>query len=220
MAERSYNGWDELFREEFSKPYFKQLKAFLVERYAQTDVYPPKSLILNAFDHTAYDDVNVVILGQDPYYNPGQAMGMSFSVPCGVALPKSLINIFQEINDDLGRPTIIKGGDLTPWAEQGVLLLNTALTVERGKPNSHQGKGWEIFTDRVISHLNNRKRGMVFMLWGRNAYAKKQLITAPQHLILTAAHPSPLSAYNGFFGCGHFSKANKFLSEQQRTIEW
>ncbi len=218
--ERYYNGWDELFKEEFAKPYFKNLKAFLVERYAQTEVYPPKKLMLNAFDNTAYDDVNVVILGQDPYYNPGQAMGMSFSVPQGVMVPMSLVNIFKEINDDLGYPSSIKGGDLTPWARQGVLLLNTALTVERGKPNSHQGKGWEIFTDRVICYLNERERGMVFMLWGRNAYAKKQLITNPQHLVLTAAHPSPLSAYNGFFGCGHFSKANAFLEKQNRSIKW
>ena len=218
--ERNYNGWDEMFKEEFAKPYFKQLKAFLVERYSQTEVYPPKKLILNAFDHTAYDDVNVVILGQDPYYNPQQAMGMSFSVPQGIMPPMSLVNIFKEINDDLGYPTSIQGGDLTPWALQGVLLLNTALTVERGKPNSHQGKGWEIFTDQVIRHLNERERGMVFMLWGRNALAKKQLITNPQHLVLTAAHPSPLSAYNGFFGCGHFSKANDFLAKQDRTIKW
>lgn len=218
--ERSYNGWDELFKGEFAKPYFKQLKAFLVERYSQTEVYPPKKLILNAFDHTAYDDVNVVILGQDPYYNPQQAMGMSFSVPQGIMPPMSLVNIFKEINDDLGYPTSIQGGDLTPWALQGVLLLNTALTVERGKPNSHQGKGWEIFTDQVIRRLNERERGMVFMLWGRNALAKKQLITNPQHLVLTAAHPSPLSAYNGFFGCGHFSKANDFLAKQDRTIKW
>jgi len=218
--ERSYNGWDELFKEEFAKPYFIQLKEFLVQRYAETEVYPPKRLILNAFDNTAYNDVNVVILGQDPYYNPGQAMGMSFSVPQGVMPPMSLVNIFKEINDDLGYPASIQGGDLTPWARQGVLLLNTALTVERGKPNSHQGKGWEIFTDRVIGYLNERERGMVFMLWGRNAYAKKQLITNPQHLVLTAAHPSPLSAYNGFFGCGHFSKANEFLSLQNREIKW
>lgn len=218
--ERDYNGWDELFNEEFAKPYFKELKAFLVERYAQTEVYPPKRLILNAFDNTAYNDVNVVILGQDPYYNPGQAMGMSFSVPKGVMPPMSLVNIFKEINDELGYAASIEGGDLTPWARQGVLLLNTALTVERGKPNSHQGKGWEIFTDRVISYLNERERGMVFMLWGRNAYAKKQLITNPQHLVLTSAHPSPLSAYNGFFGCGHFKKANEFLSLQHRSIKW
>ena len=218
--ERDYNGWDELFKEEFAKPYFKQLKQFLVERYAAVNVYPPKRLILNAFDNTAYDDVNVVILGQDPYYNPGQAMGMSFSVPDGVSAPMSLVNIFKEIQDDTGSPSAIAGGNLTPWAKQGVLLLNTVLTVEQGKPNSHQGKGWETFTDRVICKLNERERGMVFMLWGRNAYAKKQLITNPQHLVLTAAHPSPLSAFNGFFGCRHFSKANEFLKLQNKAIRW
>ena len=218
--ERSYNGWDELFKKEFAKPYFVQLKAFLVQEYATKRIYPPKSLMLNAFDHTAYDDVNVVILGQDPYYNPHQAMGMSFSVPQGVAIPKSLINIFEEINSDTGVPTTIVGGDLTPWAQQGVLLMNTVLTVEEGKPNSHKDKGWETFTDAVIAHLNERERGMVFLLWGRNAYAKKELITNPQHLVLTAAHPSPLSAYSGFFGCKHFSKANEFLSKQNRTIRW
>lgn len=218
--ERSYNGWDELFKEEFSKPYFVQLKSFLVEEYVTKRIYPPKRLMLNAFDNTGYDDVNVVILGQDPYYNPHQAMGMSFSVPQGIATPKSLINIFEEIKNDTGTPTTIVGGDLTPWAKQGVLLLNTVLTVEEGKPNSHKDKGWENFTDAVIRHLNNRKRGMVFMLWGRNAYAKKPLITNPQHLVLTAAHPSPLSAYNGFFGCKHFSKANEFLKTQNRQIRW
>lgn len=220
MEGRSYNGWDELFKEEFAKPYFKELKSFLVSEYASKRVYPPKRLILNAFDNTAYDDVNVVILGQDPYHNVGQAMGMSFSVPQGVAPPMSLVNIFKEINDDLGRPAKIDGGDLTPWAKQGVLMLNTVLTVEEHKPNSHQNKGWEIFTDKVISHLNERERGMVFLLWGRNAYAKKRLITNSRHLVLTAAHPSPLSAYQGFFGCKHFSKANKFLAEQNREIIW
>ncbi|MCH5151691.1 MAG: uracil-DNA glycosylase [Clostridiales bacterium] len=218
--ERSYNGWDELFKKEFSKPYFVQLKIFLMQEYATKRIYPPKKLMLNAFDNTAYDDVNVVILGQDPYYNPHQAMGMSFSVPQGVATPKSLINIFEEIKNDTGAPTAIVGGDLTPWAKQGVLLMNTVLTVEEGKPNSHQGKGWEIFTDAVIKYLNERQRGMVFLLWGRNAYAKKELITNPQHLVLTAAHPSPLSAYNGFFGCRHFTKANEFLSKQGKTIRW
>ena len=218
--ERTYNGWDELFMQEFSKPYFVQLKSFLVQEYATKRIYPPKKLMLNAFDNTSYDDVNVVILGQDPYYNQHQAMGMSFSVPVGIAPPKSLINIFKEIEDELGRKPCIIGGDLTPWAQQGVLLLNTVLTVEEGKPNSHQDKGWEIFTDAVIKHLNARERGMVFMLWGRNAYAKKQLITNPQHLVLTCAHPSPLSAYNGFFGCGHFTKANEFLNKQGKVIRW
>ena len=217
---RTYNGWDELFLEEFTKQYFVELKSFLVQEYAVKRIYPPKKLILNAFDHTAYNDVNVVILGQDPYYNPHQAMGMSFSVPEGVAPPKSLINIFSEIEQELGYKPHIVGGDLTPWAEQGVLLLNTVLTVEDGKPNSHKDKGWERFTDAVIRYLNERQRGIVFMLWGRNAYEKKQLITNPQHLVLTSAHPSPLSAYNGFFGCGHFTKANEFLEKQGKQIEW
>ena len=218
--ERTYNGWDELFKQEFGKPYFAQLKSFLVQEYATKRIYPPKRLMLNAFDNTAYDDVNVVILGQDPYYNPRQAMGMSFSVPTGVEPPKSLLNIFKEIQDELGRPSEIVGGDLTPWAKQGVLLMNTVLTVEEGKPNSHKDRGWENFTDAVIKRLNERERGMVFMLWGRNAYAKKELITNPQHLVLTAAHPSPLSAYNGFFGCGHFAKANEFLIKQGKNIRW
>ena len=217
---RTYNGWDELFLQEFSKPYFVQLKSFLVQEYATKRIYPPKKLMLNAFDNTSYEDVNVVILGQDPYYNPHQAMGMSFSVPEGVYPPKSLLNIFKEIEDELGRNAEIVGGALTPWAKQGVLLMNTVLTVEEGKPNSHKDKGWEIFTDAVIKYLNERERGMVFLLWGRNAYEKKQLITNPQHLMLTAAHPSPLSAYNGFFGCGHFAKANEFLLNQHKQIRW
>ncbi len=218
--ERSYNGWDDLFKQEFAKPYFIELKRFLVEQYATKHIYPPKRLILNAFDNTAYEDVNVVILGQDPYYNPGQAMGMSFSVPQGVPVPKSLVNIFEEIYSDTGNPSQIVGGDLTPWARQGVLLMNTVLTVEEGKPNSHKDKGWEFFTDAVISHLNARQRGMAFLLWGRNAYQKKSLVTNPQHIVLTAAHPSPLSAYNGFFGCKHFSKVNDFLAAQGRHIRW
>lgn len=217
---RDYNGWEPLFEREFAKPYFRQLKAFLVEEYASKHVYPPKKLILNAFDNTSYNDVNVVILGQDPYYNAGQAMGMSFSVPKGVMPPMSLVNIFKEIRDDLGCEPHIEGGDLTPWARQGVLLLNTSLTVCEKCPNSHRGHGWEIFTDEVIKYLNLRERGMVFMLWGKNACEKRRLITAPQHLVLTAAHPSPLSAYSGFFGCGHFSQANVFLAKQNREIVW
>lgn len=218
--QRDYNGWEELFEKEFAKPYFKQLKSFLVEQYATKRIYPPKRLILNAFDNTAYNDVNVVILGQDPYYNEGQAMGMSFSVPDGVMPPMSLVNIFKEISDDLGHKSSIVGGNLTPWARQGVLLLNTALTVQEKMPNSHKGKGWEIFTDEVIKYLNSRDRGMVFMLWGRNALEKRALITGKQHLVLTAAHPSPLSAAHGFFGCKHFSKANEFLALQNREIKW
>lgn len=211
MLKNSYNGWDELFLEEFNKPYFKNLKNFLLQEYATRTVYPPKSLILNAFDQTPYDKVKVVILGQDPYYNPGQAMGMSFSVNKGVAVPKSLQNMFKEITDDIGRPSAIEGGDLTPWARQGVLLLNTVLTVVAGQPNSHKGVGWETFTDAVINKLNSRNTPTVFLLWGRNALDKRALITNPTHLVLTAAHPSPLSAFNGFFGCRHFSKTNEFL---------
>ncbi len=211
MLKNSYNGWDELFLEEFNKPYFKNLKNFLLQEYATRTVYPPKSLILNAFDQTPYDKVKVVILGQDPYYNPGQAMGMSFSVNKGVAVPKSLQNMFKEIADDIGRPSVIEGGDLTPWARQGVLLLNTVLTVVAGQPNSHKGMGWETFTDAVINKLNSRNTPTVFLLWGRNALDKRALITNPTHLVLTAAHPSPLSAFNGFFGCRHFSKTNEFL---------
>lgn len=211
MLKNSYNGWDELFLEEFNKPYFKNLKNFLLQEYATRTVYPPKSLILNAFDQTPYDKVKVVILGQDPYYNPGQAMGMSFSVNKGVAVPKSLQNMFKEIADDIGRPSAIEGGDLTPWARQGVLLLNTVLTVVAGQPNSHKGMGWETFTDAVINKLNSRNTPTVFLLWGRNALDKRVLITNPTHLVLTAAHPSPLSAFNGFFGCRHFSKTNEFL---------
>ena len=211
MLKNSYNGWDELFLEEFNKPYFKKLKNFLLQEYATRTVYPPKSLILNAFDQTPYDKVKVVILGQDPYYNPGQAMGMSFSVNKGVAVPKSLQNMFKEIADDIGRPSAIEGGDLTPWARQGVLLLNTVLTVVAGQPNSHKGVGWETFTDAVINKLNSRNTPTVFLLWGRNALDKRALITNPTHLVLTAAHPSPLSAFNGFFGCRHFSKTNEFL---------
>lgn len=220
MKQRNYNGWEELFEKEFSKPYFAQLKRFLIEEYATANVYPPKKLILNAFDNTAYDDVNVVILGQDPYYNFGQAMGMCFSVPDGVPLPGSLQNIFKEIKSDIGRDTKIVGGNLTPWAKQGVLLLNTVLTVREKCPNSHRGKGWETFTDEVIRYLNNRERGMVFLLWGKNALEKRVLITSPQHLVLTAAHPSPLSAYAGFFGCKHFSQTNAFLAKQGKHIDW
>lgn len=221
MQKEFYNGWEKLFVTEFAKPYFVKLKQFLLNEYATKTVYPPKALILNAFDQTAFDDVKVVILGQDPYYNPGQAMGMSFSVPNGVAVPKSLQNMFKEIADDTGKPSAIVGGNLTPWANQGVLLLNTVLTVVAGSPNSHKGMGWETFTDAVIEQLNKRDKPTVFLLWGRNAYEKRALVTNPTHLVLTAAHPSPLSAFNGFFGCKHFSKTNQFLREHgESEIVW
>lgn len=219
-TKRFYNGWEELFEQEFEKPYFKELKEFLVHEYATKRIYPPKKLILNAFDLTAPNEVRVVILGQDPYINEGQAMGLAFSVPSNVRTPMSLNNIKKEIKDDLGYDSCIKGGDLTPWARQGVLLLNTTLTVIAGQSNSHYGKGWEKFTDSVIRYLNNSDHGIVFMLWGNNAISKKQLITNKQHLVLTAAHPSPLSASRGFFGCAHFSKANEYLAKMDREIRW
>lgn len=217
---RFYNGWEELFSREFAKPYFQELKRFLVEEYATQTIYPPKRLILNAFDLTSPEQVNVVILGQDPYINENQAMGLAFSVPTGERVPMSLTNIKREIKDDLKHDSCIKDGNLTKWAEQGVLLLNTVLTVRAGQSNSHKGKGWEKFTDSVIEYLNQRDRGIVFMLWGNNAIAKKRLITNQHHLVLTCAHPSPLSASHGFFGCGHFSKANAYLAKMDREINW
>lgn len=213
MSQRSYNGWEYLFQQEFCKPYFVQLKAFLEEEYARTTVYPPKRLILNAFDVTSPTAVKVVILGQDPYINPRQAMGMSFSVPEGVRVPPSLVNIKKEILSDTGVESCVKEGDLTPWAKQGVLLLNASLTVQAGKSNSHRNKGWETFTDRVIEYVDQLPQPVVFMLWGANAKEKRRLLTNPQHLTLLGAHPSPLSAYAGFFGCRHFSKANDYLQK-------
>lgn len=221
MLKNSYNGWDELFLEEFNKPYFKNLKNFLLQEYATRTVYPPKSLILNAFDQTPYDKVKVVILGQDPYYNPGQAMGMSFSVNKGVAVPKSLQNMFKEIADDIGRPSAIEGGDLTPWARQGVLLLNATLTVRAHEAASHQGHGWETFTDAVIAHLAATREHLVFLLWGAYAIKKGAFIDRSRHLVLTSPHPSPLSAHRGFFGNHHFSQANAYLSQHGETpINW
>lgn len=217
---RYYNGWEDLFLAEFDKPYFKQLRAFLVDEYANKTIFPPKNLMLAAFDNVSPAEVNVVILGQDPYIHQGQAMGLSFSVPDGVRPPPSLQNVLKEIKNDLGYDSIIKGGNLLPWANQGVLLLNSVLTVEEGKSNSHKGKGWEQFTDQVIRYLNNRESGVVFMLWGANAIAKRHLVTNRQHLVLTSAHPSPLSAYHGFFGCKHFSQANEFLQLQNKEIRW
>jgi uracil-DNA glycosylase len=176
--------------------------------------------IFNALKHTAYSDVKVVILGQDPYHGPNQAHGMCFSVKKGVAVPPSLVNIYKELKEDVGFE-IPNHGFLESWADQGVLLMNTVLTVRGGQANSHKGKGWEIFTDQVIRHLNDREQPMVFLLWGAHAKSKRQLITNPNHMILTAAHPSPLSAYNGFYGCRHFSRTNLFLEEQgMKPIDW
>lgn len=214
------NDWDELLAGEFEKPYYLALRGFLKSEYSGFTIYPDMYDIFNALKLTPYSDVKAVILGQDPYHEPKQAHGLAFSVQDGVEPPPSLKNIYKELNADLGLP-VPTTGDLTCWAKQGVLLLNTSLTVRRGQANSHQGKGWEVFTDRVITLLNEREKPLVFILWGANARKKTALITNPRHLILTSAHPSPLSAYNGFFGCRHFSKCNKFLSENGISeIDW
>lgn len=214
------NHWDQLLAPEFEKEYYQKLRQFLIAEYRGKTIYPGMHDIFNALKYTDYDDVKVVILGQDPYHGPGQAHGMSFSVRPGVKQPPSLVNIFRELQDDLGIDPP-DHGYLVKWAEQGVLLLNTCLTVREHQANSHKGKGWEIFTDKVISLLNQREKPMVFILWGGNAKSKQSLITNPDHLILTGAHPSPLSAYNGFYGGRYFSKANEFLESTGQTgIDW
>ncbi len=218
--DRFYNGWEPLFQQQFAQPYFVELKKFLVEQYASGKVYPPQHQLLHAFDLTSPDELRVVILGQDPYISYNQAMGLAFSVPSGVLPPMSLRNIFREIHDDLGYNSAIVGGDLTPWAEQGVLLLNTVLSVREGQSGSHRGKGWERFTDSVIRYIESIDRPIVYLLWGREAQAKQHLITNSQHKVLMAPHPSPLSAYTGFFGCGHFSKTNAMLATVGREIRW
>lgn len=215
------NSWDELLKDEFKKPYYLKLRQFLINEYRSQVIYPNMYDIFNAMKITSYEDVKVVIIGQDPYHGENQAHGLSFSVKKGIAPPPSLVNIFKEIKSDVGVDNSGKHGELTKWAEDGVLLLNSCLTVRAGKANSHRGMGWENFTDDVIRLLNQREKPMVFMLWGANAKAKAQLITNPAHLVLTAAHPSPLSAYNGFFGCKHFSKANDFLVKNGMTpVNW
>ena len=215
------NSWDELLKDEFKKPYYLKLRQFLINEYRSQVIYPNMYDIFNAMKITSYEDVKVVIIGQDPYHGENQAHGLSFSVKKGIAPPPSLVNIFKEIKSDVGVDNSGKHGELTKWAEEGVLLLNSCLTVRAGKANSHRGLGWENFTDDVIRLLNQREKPMVFMLWGANAKAKAQLITNPAHLVLTAAHPSPLSAYNGFFGCKHFSKANDFLVKNGMTpVNW
>lgn len=214
------NHWDQLLAPEFEKEYYQKLRQFLIAEYRGKTIYPGMHDIFNALKYTDYDDVKVVILGQDPYHGPGQAHGMSFSVRPGVKQPPSLVNIFRELQDDLSIDPP-DHGFLVKWAEQGVLLLNTCLTVREHQANSHKGKGWEIFTDKVISLLNQREKPMVFILWGGNAKSKQSLITNPNHLILTGAHPSPLSAYNGFYGGRYFSKANEFLESTGQTgIDW
>lgn len=214
------NEWDIVIGNEFDKPYYRQLREFLKKEYSSCRIYPDMYDIFNALKYTSYNDVKAVILGQDPYHGAGQAHGLCFSVKKGVAPPPSLINIYKELQNDLGI-TPPNHGELTAWAKNGILLLNTVLTVREASPNSHKGQGWEIFTDRVISALNEREKPIVFLLWGANAKSKVALITNPAHKILTSAHPSPLSAYNGFFGCKHFSKANDFLLQNGISpIDW
>lgn len=214
------NSWDEILAGEFDKEYFKKLEVFLDEEYANETIYPPREDIFNALKASDYEGTKVVILGQDPYHEPNQAHGMCFSVQKGVKVPPSLVNIYKELDADLG----VKApghGYLQEWAEQGILLLNTSLTVRKGQANSHRGKGWEMFTDAVIAALNEREKPIVFLLWGANARSKESLITAPQHFILSGAHPSPLSAWNGFFGGRYFSKTNRFLEMTgQEPIQW
>ncbi|MBQ3710426.1 MAG: uracil-DNA glycosylase [Bacteroidales bacterium] len=212
--------WYRVLRPQFEAPYFAELKTFLVNEKRQYAVYPPGSLIFNAFNLTPFDKVKVVILGQDPYHGPGQAHGLSFSVPDGVPYPPSLRNIFKELHDDLGIP-MAHSGNLEKWAREGVLLLNASLTVRAGQAASHAGHGWEQFTDAAIRALSDQREHLVFILWGSYAIAKQALINPNKHLILKSVHPSPLSASRGFFGCHHFSLTNTYLKENGiEPIDW
>ncbi len=212
--------WGEVLKDEFTAPYFSDLKDFLVIEKTKHTVYPPGKLIFNAFDQTPFNDVKVVILGQDPYHGIGQAHGLCFSVPKGIKSPPSLVNIFKELNNDLNIP-VPNHGNLESWAKQGVFLLNTTLTVRAHEPLSHQGRGWERFTDAVISKLSSQRENLVFLLWGSPAQKKETLIDKSKHLILKTVHPSPLSVYRGFFGCRHFSQANEYLVAHGKTpINW
>jgi uracil-DNA glycosylase len=212
--------WLELLENQFEMKYYKELREFLVHEYSSKTIYPDKYDIFNALNYTAYKDVKVVILGQDPYHGPNQAHGLSFSVKPGIPAPPSLVNIYKELKDDLGC-YIPNNGYLKKWADEGVLLLNTSLTVRAGEANSHRNKGWEVFTDAIISILNNREKPVVFILWGSNAISKEKLITNKAHYIIKSPHPSPLSAYRGFFGSKPFSKANNFLNSMgESIIDW
>ena len=214
-------GWLEVLRPQFEAPYFAQLKNFLLQERQQYVCYPKGKDIFAAFDRTPFDKVKVVILGQDPYHEPGQAHGLCFSVQQGTMVPPSLVNIIKEINSDLGIAIPPGHGDLSGWADQGVLLLNATLTVRAHQAGSHQRQGWETFTDAVISTHSQQRRGIVFLLWGSYAIAKRQLIDTGKHHVLTAPHPSPLSAYRGFFGCKHFSQTNTYLQQQGHPpIDW
>lgn len=228
MSPKIEPSWLSVLQPQFDAPYFADLKAFLVDERGKYTCYPKGGDIFAAFDHTPFNDVKVVILGQDPYHEPGQAHGLCFSVPHGIAVPPSLVNIIKEINSDLAetspdtfKPIPLTCGNLTGWADQGVLLLNATLTVRAHQAGSHQRHGWEQFTDAAISQLSTLRSGVVFLLWGSYAIAKAQLIDRSKHLVLTAPHPSPLSAYRGFFGCRHFSKTNDYLtSHGMQPIDW
>ncbi len=214
------NDWDEILKDEWAKPYYQSLRAFLKNEYKTRRIYPDMHDIFNALKYTSFQDTKVVIIGQDPYHGPGQAHGLCFSVKKGVTPPPSLKNIFKELQTDIGKP-VPSHGELTDWAKQGVLLLNNVLTVREGQPTSHKDMGWEVFTDRVISELNKKETPVVFLLWGAHAQKKAQIITNPIHVKLSTVHPSPLSASRGFFGCKHFSKANEILVKNNLTpIEW
>ena len=213
--------WKKILADEFGNPYFARLASFVRSAYSKGVVYPPAKNIFEAFNRTPFDKVKVVIIGQDPYHEPNQAHGLCFSVRDGVRLPPSLVNIYKELEDEYGTPFLNRNGDLSHWADQGVLLLNATLTVNAGCAGSHQGKGWEMFTDAVISKLSEGRDNLVFLLWGSYARRKGAVIDRKRHLVLECAHPSPLSVYRGFFGCGHFKKANEYLeSKGLPTINW
>ena len=220
MKVRIDESWRQVLQPEFDKPYFELLTSFVRQAYRTTQCFPPTGQIFRAFDLCPFDKVRVVIIGQDPYHDVNQAHGLCFSVQEGVPVPPSLVNIYKELSRDLGKP-IPTSGDLTHWAEQGVLLLNATLTVQAHRAGSHQGKGWEELTDAAIQALNKNRSNIVFMLWGSYAQRKGQFIDRRRHLVLTAVHPSPLSAYRGFIGCGHFSQANTYLQQHgQQPINW
>ena len=220
MQVKIEKSWQEVLQPEFDKPYFENLVGFVKQEYASRTIFPPAGQIFNAFNTCPFNNVKVVILGQDPYHGPGQAHGLCFSVNDGIPFPPSLQNIFKEISSDLGLQ-IPSSGNLTRWAEQGVLLLNATLTVRASQAGSHQGKGWEEFTDSVIKIISEKVENVVFILWGSYAIKKKALINTSKHCILTAPHPSPLSSYRGFFGCKHFSQTNTYLTSKGKTpIEW
>lgn len=214
------NDWDEILKEEFKKEYYQRLRNFLAYEYRHTTIYPDMYDIFNALRYTSYEQAKVVLLGQDPYHGEGQAHGLCFSVKKGINPPPSLLNIFQELKEDVGC-TLPHSGELIPWTKQGVLLLNTVLTVRKGQAGSHAGKGWEILTDEIIRILDAKPEPMVFLLWGKHAKAKMELLKNPKHLVLTSSHPSPYSVDYGFHGCRHFSKANAYLQEHGLTpIDW